>query len=705
MKKRNTFREWISVRIAKNPGGFILAVILLFNLCFFVVAAVVISQLAPSTVQYRGFWASVFYTISMVLDAGCIQLVVEDVGNSGVAVIIVCIIIVIVGMITFTGAVIGYITNYISDFVSGANRGDRRLNISNHTVILNWNSRASEIINDMLYCERPEQIVVLVPAWKETVEKEIADRLADTVEKERSAVRAATAGMKPIAAWRYYRRNMIKNRVTVIVREGDTFSTKKLGDISIKKAKAVVILCQELQSNVCKFDYQDKLERYEKGNSNTIKTLIQIAELTGASDSADNQKVIVEVDDAWTMSLVNRIVAHKERQGKCNIVPVSVDRILGQILSQFSIMPELNMVYGELFSNKGAAFFSEPAADAEGADHNAEYMKDHLCAVPLTEMDGKEGRQFYYMAETAKDLKRVSSPPAGGYSVKLNRDFWLEKRNIIILGHNSNSTAIMEGFNAFRDEWNFRGERLIEENGGPEILNVRIIDDKKSLDKHDRYAQYPYVNKVIEADVYDKDVICGAINEFIDANENDTSVLILSDNSAPADEADAAALTYLIYVQDIISERMAKEPGFDPESIDVIVEIINPKNYDIVHSYSIDNIVISNRYISKMVTQIGEKEAIYNFYNDILTYDTGGADVYNSKELYAKKVHRFFDETPEPCTAAELIRAVYEASPEDNRSIVLGYVHRGKITIFSGDQTNIKVALEPNDKIILFSNH
>lgn len=704
MKQRKTFRERISVRIAKNPGGFILTVILLFNLCFFMVAAAVISQLAPSTVQYRGFWASVFYTISMVLDAGCIQLVVEDVGNSGVAVIIVCIVIVIVGMITFTGAVIGYVTNYISDFISGANRGDRRLSVSNHTVILNWNSRASEIINDMLYCERPEQIVVLVPSGKETVEKEIADRLADTMEKERTAVRAAAAGKNPFAAWRYYRKNMIKNRVTVIVREGDTFSTKKLSDISIKKAKAVIILCQELQNSVCKFDYQDKLERYEKGNSNTVKTLIQIAELTGASDSADDQKVIVEVDDAWTMSLVNRIIAHKERQGKSNIVPVSVDMILGQILSQFSIMPELNMVYGELFSNKGAAFFSEPA-DKEGCDHNAEYMKNHLCAVPLTEMDGKEGPQYYYMAAEEKDLKRVSAPLSGGYTVKLNRNFWLEKRNIIILGHNSNSTAIMEGFNAFRDEWNFRDEKLIEENGGPEILNIRIIDDKKSLDKHGHYAQYPYVNRVIEADVYDKDEICAAINEFVDANENDTSVLILSDDSAPTEETDAAALTYLIYVQDIISERMAKDPGFDPESIDVIVEIINPKNYDIVHSYSIDNIVISNRYISKMVTQIGEKEAIYNFYNDILTYDTGGTDVYNSKELYAKKVRRFFAETPKPCTAAELIRAVYEASPEDNKSIVLGYVQRGRITIFSGNQSDIKVALEPNDKIILFSNH
>ena len=70
----------------------------------------------------------------------------------------------------------------------------------------------------------------------------------------------------------------------------------------------------------------------------------QESELTGLEDSWDNQKVIVEVEDPWTMQLVSRVIEHKESHGKSYIVPVSVDHILGQILSQFSIMPELNLV-------------------------------------------------------------------------------------------------------------------------------------------------------------------------------------------------------------------------------------------------------------------------------------------------------------------------------------------------------------------------
>ena len=86
------------------------------------------------------------------------------------------------------------------------------------------------------------------------------------------------------------------------------------------------------------------------------------------------------------------MIYHKEQLEKCNIVPIAVNRILGQILSQFAIMPELNLVYGELFSNKGAAFFSRKCGNqTEELSYINEYMKDHTHSIPLACMDGKEG--------------------------------------------------------------------------------------------------------------------------------------------------------------------------------------------------------------------------------------------------------------------------------------------------------------------------
>ena len=212
--------------------------------------------------------------------------------------------------------------------------------------------------------------------------------------------------------------------------------------------------------------------------------------------------------------------------------------------------------------------------------------------------------------------------------------------------------------------------------------------------------------------MYDKDLICSTIDRFVSENQEDTSVLILSDDSALNEDIDTGALANLIYVQDIINKKIAEDPNFDAESIDVIVEIIDPKHHDIVNSYNVNNVVISNRYISKMITQISEYESLFAFYNDILSYDEAGVDEYESKEVYIKKVKRYFNEIPRATNAANLVRAVYEASLDKkvsgfvNPTIVLGYVKPGgKLVLFSGDLTQIQVHLEERDKLILFSPH
>lgn len=231
---------------------------------------------------------------------------------------------------------------------------------------------------------------------------------------------------------------------------------------------------------------------------------------------------------------------------------------------------------------------------------------------------------------------------------------------------------------------------------------------RRVLERLDYYRAYPYVTKTVSADVFDAELIKSTIEEAVDSHDGDTSLLILSDDKTVTEDIDSAALTYLIYVQDIIAARQKNDPNFDRESFDVVVEILNPKNYDVVHNFSADNVVISNRYISKMVTQIGRKQALFEFYSDILTYDEAGATSFESKELYIKEVDRFFekDNIPAKCSARELIWGVFEASPQNNKEIVLGYTSPGgRMTIFSGNQDDIQVELHPKDKLIVFSNH
>lgn len=706
---RRKFHEWLSIQLAKNPGRIVLFGILVFNILFLFFSAFLISRLSLTGTENMRFLDATFYTITMILDAGCISFVVEDIGTSGVLIAVICLAIIMIGMISFTGAVIGYVTNYISSFIENANERSGKIKLYNHNVILNWNTRASEIVNDLLYCNEKKKVVVLVNNRKEEIEKEIEERLSDTVARENKAVREACKDKSALGRWLYFHKNKFKRRVTVIVKEGDVFSARQLHDISLEYAKSVVILGSDINNSGCRFEQIERTEVRSRGNSQTVKTLMQVADITADASSLDNQKIIVEITDEWTWDLVAKIIKSKQVDGKCNIVPVRVNKILGQILSQFSLMPELNFAYRELFSNKGAAFFAKSMPKTTDDEFIRTYMANHKHAIPLTMMESvKKGKNYaYFSAISDKSIEKESVVNPSDYKVDFNYDYWIERKNVIILGHNSKVRDIMEGFASFQNEWDYK-------DSDDHILQIIVIDDQKSLEKENNYVNYPFVVKTVAASIYDRDLICDTIRDFVKSNKEDTSVLILSDDEAPNEQIDANALANLVYVQDIIRDMKADNDAFDEESVDVIVEIVDPKHHDIVSSYSVNNVVISNRYISKMITQIGQKEVLFDFYTDILTYDEDTEDgTYESKEIYTKKVSRLFNTIPAPCKADEFIRAVYNASVDpslpkekQNQTIALGYVKPGgKMILFEGNQEEFEVKLEKRDKLIVFSNH
>ncbi|MBO4289057.1 MAG: hypothetical protein J5865_03030, partial [Lachnospiraceae bacterium] len=114
-----------------------------------------------------------------------------------------------------------------------------------------------------------------------------------------------------------------------------------------------------------------------------------------------------------------------------------------------------------------------------------------------------------------------------------------------------------------------------------------------------------------------------------------------------------------------------------------------------------------------MITQIGEKEAIFDFYMDILTYDKEENETFMSKEVYAKKVSSFFSEVPKECTEEEFVRAVWSASIDDsipkekqNPTLTLGYVRSdGSVTLFGSRMMKDRISLSKKDKILVFTNH
>ena len=690
------FRIWLSVQIAKHPKRVVLVLIILFNVLFITVSAVVISSLSLRGTERMNFFYAAYYTVTMILDAGCIESVIKDIGTSGVALILTCLAVIIIGMITFTGAVIGYLTNILNDFIENANAGNTRLYLSDHTVILNWNARAPEIVNNLLYSDNKETVVALVKSGSDEIKKEIEERLYNTIEKENADVSKKAEKMDFFARRRYLKNNKLGNNVTFIVIEGNIFSKKQLKDIRIDLAKAVIILSNDPSDSALEDGRQS-----DEGNPQAVKALMQAADIVSAGKADRNQNIIIEITDPWTYDIVQRIISVKELGEKCNIVMFQVEKFLGQLLAQISMTPEMTLVYGDLFSNKGAAFYTEPVQTDDEIGYIRDYLSTHKNAIPLTLLTHNGESCFCFAANNQKDINKKYALNSLGYSVELN-NMQCGCKRVIMIGHNSKVEEILNCYEAY----------ISCQTGDKQIspLKVTVIDEANSIRRMDYCQRYSFVEEAVEIDIYHINKTFDTINRLLFNTFEETSILILSDDTELNENTDSSALMYLVYIQDFIKEMLRKNPEIK-KRIKTIVEITDPGHYDIVKGYDMVDAVISNRFTGNIITQIGKKESIYDFYKGLLSYSSDKPGNQNKKPQL-KKVSSFFKETPPPCTAYDLVRAVFEASVSSAEAsekqcpaMVLGYIKaNGETIIFNGDLSEINVSLEAEDKIIVYTD-
>ena len=703
-KLLNFLHEWESVRFSQKPHKMMLFFILIFNILLVLLSAWVISAFAIHGNKNINFFAAVYNTFTMILDAGCIESVISDPSSTNIFLVIFCLVIIVICMITFTGALIGYATNLVSNLIENANANSIRLRISNHIAVLGWNTRAAEIINDLLYCKEKQKVVVLADGDREEIMTEISERLEDTIEFENEALARSTREMPAIRRLLYMHNNKLRNRLDVIVREGDVFSASHLNNIQLEKAKSIIILGKDLRSST-QTDISAE-EEAEKGDNRTIKTLIQVVDIACKSSSSNNQKIVVEVENEWTGDLVDNIIQAKQQLDRCRVVPFQVHTIMGQLLSQFSIMPELNKVYSSLFSNKSTSFFARVNTGKEKKLDNIEtYLNSHRHAIPLLAIRDDVTKEdfFYYMANDERDIDIASEPVTEKCELKLNPDFWLNERYILILGSNSKISNIMDSYSSFISEWTSEKH--------PNSIHITIVDEEEKLKKEDYYQAYPFVEECVSARIIEKDKISEIIKQFIYQHNQNSSILILSDDTEPDDDVDAKMMAFLIYAKNVIS-KARKNKRDESFNIDIIAEVMDPRHVDLVRSYDVDNVVISNRYISKMVTQISENYARYNLYADIMNYDEMKTGVYDGIEIYIKKAGDYFNKLPPKNTSVEvLVRSVFEESrgfwgSERDYAMMLGYIDvRGNLILFGGDRDQQRVTITAEDKLVLFSNH
>ncbi|OQC16296.1 MAG: hypothetical protein BWX72_00658 [Firmicutes bacterium ADurb.Bin080] len=589
----NSFKRWLSIKKHKNARLILLIGIIVFNLLLWLVSSLIAFLSSPGS--YGNAVEALWRTgITWMLDPGFYD------PDGNVVVKVLSITVIITSMISFSGGIIAYVANTFSSIVEKSEKGSGKLYIYDHILILNWNSKALELIADYLYDEDVTNVVVLSSCEKLEVEKLVKRKLYD-MGKDKAG------------------------HLNVIVRQGDVFSKSDLSDVCIDKASSIIILSPS-----------DDNREIDALDMSVIKNLMLVVNCESSKDPV----IIVEAKKEETVELVKEKIA-KNTNRIDRIIPIQPDEMMGRLIAQTIIYPEVNSAYQELFSFKGAEFYIAP----EGSI--GDYMKENNYSIPLFNRNGV----MYILSDSEKNLQVKRPIPISDYrKVEVGEYQTYREKNIIVFGQNSKLKYIEDSIRLFEKDSNSKVNITLVGANDADTINKSVKDIKK-----------------------------------ID------SILILSDDNISKEDYDSDVLLTLLMIQDIAKLHHA----------DIIIELLDPKNYDIAQNYNIRNTIISNKYVSRIMTQLSKSSKLYNLFIELLTYDDNeGEDA--TYELYSFDVIDFFKgKNPEPFnSASELINSCYFSS--SGEYTVIGYVSKGITRIFKGDlDTPEEIAFSLEDKVLV----
>ena len=167
---KRRLKKYLNVKLATNPGRVVLNGIVVFNLIIFFVAAAILRTFNIPGSEDMSYFRATFYVIRLVLSNNMDYSIM---GPDVVGLSIFTVVVMLLGMVLFTGSLIAYLTNYIAAYMGYNNPALKKLYLYNHIVLLGWNVRATEVIRNLLFTEKKHEIVVLANGDREKIQNEI----------------------------------------------------------------------------------------------------------------------------------------------------------------------------------------------------------------------------------------------------------------------------------------------------------------------------------------------------------------------------------------------------------------------------------------------------------------------------------------------------------------------------------------------------
>lgn len=591
-------RSSLSIKTYKRPMIFVILMMVFINLIILVIAALIAMTIDNS---FTGFIdAFVNGSVKWMLTPNAI-LVVENPKTMVLAVIVL-----ITGLVLFSGTIIALTTNAIKDYFQKKQSGGGKIFIDHHVVILNWNNKVPELVTDLLFLEESSvSIMILADVDKKTAERQITNAV--------KKVHSATCDI---------------SKLKILVKTGEPLLQQDLEDISIASASSILVMNKEMHDDIG--------NNLTKSDLNVIKIILNLGKISFLY----NPPIVAEIKNIETKTkILTMLKVVESLQGKF-VLPICFDRRLGQIIAQTIINNKIEDVYLSLFSFEGSEVYALENTTFDEALHQ------HTHAIPL----GSDDKYVYVLTKNdkvksikAKETCKVEPLKAK----KITEKAYVE---VYLVGENNKLKFIMESFNEYQK-----------------------LHDSSFVAK-----------------TYQHDDLVRMVDE-INASEETATIVLLSDERQAVDALDANVIDALIYLEGNLKDK----------NINIIVELLDPKNDYIIKGFNIRNTIISNKIISLLLSKIALYKETSNFYEQLLTIAPSG----QGKDDFAiviKKASECFDAVfPLKFTSKQsFVSSSYEAF--NKTMVVFGLFKANKLYIFEDNMYEFEdMIINADDECII----
>lgn len=406
------------------------------------------------------------------------------------------------------------------------------------------------------------------------------------------------------------------------------------------------IFSKQILDQVCMEDaktiviFADEEQSKEDGEYVEDITVIKTLMLLNNLAKNPKQAIIVEVKQRETKKLIEDTFQESKLDGFPRVIPLMSDELMGKLIAQTLFYPSLHHVYNELMSSKGVEFYSIAKQDT------LEYLKLHAHAIPIVTT---QNRTFVVCEHMEDAIKKRVTPKISEPQFLLKKSTNQTNQTIVIVGKNKKLDYILESIQAF-------------EVDGDTKSHVILMDFKNIQVMKDQLAQLEHID----------------------------TILLLSDETTTTDTLDTDVLIALLFLQDISKKHQAK----------IILELLDPRHFDIAMSYQVDHTIISNRYVSHMISQISKNRELALLYDELLRYD-GSDSITQTKEVYVYPVTSIL-ETVYPLVFASVSDFVYQFSLLSSGSKApIGVIHQKQLGLFRGNLDSQPLEIHEEDEIVV----